>query len=133
MNIMKDTNFPDEINIDQLELEGFTRSIAEIEWLLLILVLFYYVSPGVEFTNPFGILIAAVVFATFVLAFHYVNFFTMPSRWKIAIETWVMILFISWVIWSSGNVDSPLLSLYMLVIIASALSLGKLITFLELA
>ena len=133
MIIMKDTDFSDDINIDQLELEGFTRSIAEIEWLLLILVLFYYVSPGVEFTNSFGILIAAVVFATFVLTFHYINFFTMPSRWKIAIETWVMILFISWVIWSSGNVDSPLLSLYMLVIIASALSLGKLITFLELA
>jgi len=95
MNMMKDTDFSDDINIDQIELEGFTRSIAEIEWLLLILVLFYYLSPGVEFTNPFGVFISIVVFATFVLAFHYFNFFTKPSRWKIAIETWVMILFIS--------------------------------------
>jgi len=133
MNMMKDTEFSDDINIDQIELEGFTRSITEIEWLLLILVLFYYVSPGVEFVNPFGAFISIVVFATFIIAFHYVNFFTIPSRWKIAIETWVMIFFISWVIWSSGKVDSPLLSLYMLVIIASALALGKLITFLELA
>jgi diguanylate cyclase (GGDEF)-like protein len=133
MDMRKETDNSDEIDIDQIELEGFTRSVAEIEWLLLILILLYYVSPGVEFANPFGVFISIVVFATFVLTFHYVNFFTIPSRWKIAIETWVMILFISWVIWSTGDVDSPLLSLYILVIIASALTLGKLITFLELA
>ncbi len=35
----------DELNVEQLELKGFARSIAEIEWLLLLLVLLYFMSP----------------------------------------------------------------------------------------
>ena len=124
---------PDELDIEQVELEGFTRSIAEIEWLLLILVLFYYMSHGPDFRYPFGVFISFAGFTAFIFAFHYLNFFTIPSQWKIAIETWVMILFVSWVIISSGNINSPLYSLYFLIIIASALSLGKLVTFLEFA
>lgn len=133
MNTDKDKLLPDDLSIEQIELEGFTRSIAEIEWLLLILVLFYYISHSAEFRYPFGIFISFAVFTAFVFSFHYLNFFTIPSHWKIAIETWVMILFVSWVIICSGRVNSPLYSLYFLIIIASALSLGKLITFLEFA
>lgn len=131
--MITDSELSDYIDIEKLELEGFTRSIAEIEWLLLILVLLYYLSPGVEFTYPFGVFVSFALFAAFVMAFHYINYFTIPSKWKIAIETWAMILFVSWVIISSGDVNNPLLSLYILIIIASALSLGKLITFLEFA
>lgn len=133
MNNNTEDPLPDDISIAQIELEGFTRSIAEIEWLLLILVLFYYISHGPEFRYPFGVFISFAAFTAFIFSFHYLNFFTIPSQWKIAIETWVMILFVSWVIICSGRVDSPLYSLYFLVIIASALSLGKLITFLEFA
>jgi diguanylate cyclase (GGDEF)-like protein len=122
----------DEVDIELLELEGFTRSIAEIEWLQLILVLLYYVSPGVDFRHPFGVFISIVCFAAFVISFHYINFFTIPSKWKIAIETWAMLFFVSWVIISSGEINSPLLSLYVLTIIACALTLGKLVTFLEI-
>lgn len=133
MNNNRVNGLPEDVDIEQIELEGFTRSIAEIEWLLLILVLFYYISHSAEFRYPFGVFISFAVFTVFIFAFHYVNFFTIPSQWKIAIETWVMILFVSWVIISSGNIDSPLYSLYFLIIIASALSLGKFITFLEFA
>ena len=133
MNKETEKKLPEDLSIEQIELEGFTRSIAEIEWLLLILVLFYYISHGSEFRYPFGIFISFAAFTAFVFSFHYLNFFTIPSQWKIAIETWVMILFVSWVIICSGRVDSPLYSLYFLIIIASALSLGKLVTFLEFA
>ena len=133
MNKDNEKILPEEQNVEQIELEGFTRSIAEIEWLLLILVLFYYISHGSEFRYPFGVFISFAAFTAFVFSFHYLNFFTIPTHWKIAIETWVMILFVSWVIICSGRVDSPLYSLYFLIIIASALSLGKLVTFLEFA
>lgn len=133
MNYNRTNGLPDEIDIEQIELEGFTRSIAEIEWLLLILVLLYYISHSSEFRYPFGVFISFAAFTAFIFAFHYINFFTIPSQWKIAIETWVMILFVSWVIISSGNINSPLYSLYFLIIICSALSLGKLVTFLEFA
>lgn len=124
-------NIPESISIEQLQLRGFSRSLAELEWLLLILVLFYFVVPGTDVDNRFGFVMAMVAFAVFVLSFRYVRFFTRETRSKLAVETWGMILFVSYVAWSTGGVHSPLLNLYLLVIITSALTLGKMITFLE--
>lgn len=131
-SVFKDNEISDIFNVEQLELKGFSRSVAEIEWLLLILILLYYVSPASYITNEQGMLASMVAFAVFVLGFHYLNFFTLPARWKLAIETWVMIIFLTWILWNTGKIESPLINLYLLVIIASALTLGKLITFLEI-
>jgi len=120
-------------NIEEMELQGFSRSIAELEWLLLILTMLYYVSPGAIINNQWSIVISMIMFAFFTLAFHYFNFFRKESKWKIAVETWAMLLFISWIIYYTGGVYSPLLNLYLLVIIASALTLGKTTTLLEFA
>lgn len=122
---------PEKINIEQMELQGFSRSIAELEWLLLILSLLYYVSPGAVIDDRWSLMVAMVLFALFTLGFHYFKFFRVETHWKIAAETWVMLLFISWVAIHTGGVYSPLLNLYLLVIIASALTLGKVITLLE--
>ena len=120
-------------DVEQVELKGFSRSIAEIEWLLLLLVILYYISPGAEIDNSLGMLISMEVFTAFVLGFHYINYDSPHHQWKLAVETWVMIAFITWAIWNTGNVDSPLFNLYLLVIISSAITLGKLVTFLEIA
>lgn len=131
---MTDSNQDSDIyKIEELELSGFSRSITEIEWLLLILVLLYFVLPGMAIENSMGVVLSMAAFAVFILGFHYINFFTLPARWKLAIETWVMILFLTWVLWNTGKAGSPLLNLYILVIVASALTLGKLVTLLELA
>lgn len=121
----------EKINVEQMELQGFSRSIAELEWLLLILSLLYYVSPGAFIENKWSLMVAMIMFAFFTLAFHYFNFFRIETRWKLATETWAMLLFISWIVINTGGVDSPMLNLYLLVIIASALTLGKIITLLE--
>jgi diguanylate cyclase (GGDEF)-like protein len=115
------------------ELRGFSRTVAEIEWLLLILVLLYQVvlTPDVETSS--ALLMALFFFAAFVLAFHYANFYRRETLWKIAIETWVMIVFITWVLAYTGGAASPLHDLYVLVVIVSALTLGKLATLLEMA
>jgi diguanylate cyclase (GGDEF)-like protein len=129
---MKITNIKGSVDIEQIELKSFSRSIAEIEWLLLILVVLYYVSPGAEVKSPFGMVASLVAYALFILSFRYLNFYTRQSRWKMAIENWVMIAFISWSLLQTGGVNSPLLNLYLLVIIASAITLGKIITLLEI-
>ena len=121
------------LDIEQVELKGFSRSIAEIEWLLLLLVILYYVAPGSEVINPHGLVLSTVLFALFVLAFHYINYNSVHSRWKLAIETWVMIAFITWVVWNTGSTGSPLINLYLLVIISSAITLGRVTTVLEIA
>jgi len=119
------------LSAKQVQLKGFSRTLAELEWLLLILVLLYYVSPGAHIDAGLGVVIAMSAFALFVIAFRYANFFTRESRWKLAIESWVMIVFISYVSYHTGGVNSPLLNLYLMVLITSALTLGKVTTLLE--
>jgi diguanylate cyclase (GGDEF)-like protein len=120
------------VDIEQIELKGFASSIAEIEWLLLLLVIMYYVSPNAVVLYKDSFVMSMVAFTAFVLTFHYVNAQGQQRRWKLALETWVMILFITWVVWNTGGVNSPLSNLYLLAIIISAITLGKIVTILEI-
>ena len=115
------------------ELRGFSRTVAEIEWLLLILVLLYQIVLTPDAESAAALMMAMFFFAAFVLAFHYANFHRKETPWKIAIETWVMIAFITWVLAYTGGVNSALNDLFILVVIVSALTLGKLATLLEMA
>ncbi len=119
-------------NIGQDELKGFSRTIAEIEWLLVILVLLQQVSQVDDSGTRGIVLLSLLLFGCFIMLFRYVNLYRTESRWKLAIETWVMIAFITWVVWNTGKLQSPLLNLYLLTIITSALALGKLVTLLEM-
>jgi diguanylate cyclase (GGDEF)-like protein len=116
------------LTIEQDELKGFSRTIAEIEWLLLGLVLIYLLSGGPQDEGRIAIHAALFFFAALVLGLHYVHFYKLENRSKLMFEVWVMIVFITWVVWFSGQINSPLLSLYLLPIIASALIFGKLPT-----
>jgi len=115
------------------ELRGFTRTVAEIEWLMLILVLLYQVVFPLDEEASAALAMAMFFFAAFVLSFHYANFYRTETHWKIAIETAMMIVFITWVLAYTGGSDSPLRDLYILVIIVAALTLGKIVTLAELA
>jgi hypothetical protein len=121
------------LSIAQQELRGISRTVAEIEWLLLILVLLYQVFEGPTADDRTAITMGLCFYAAFVLSFRYTNFYKAESRWKIAIETLVMVVFITWVLWFTGKLASPLVNTYLLVIITSALALGKLTTMLEMA
>jgi diguanylate cyclase (GGDEF)-like protein len=116
---------------EQDELKGFSRTIAEIEWLLLILVLIYLVAGAPPIMGQTAIHMALFFFGAFILGLHYVRFYKQETFAKLAVETWVMIVFVTWVVWFAGGVGSPLFNLYLLPIIASALILGKLMTAFE--
>jgi diguanylate cyclase (GGDEF)-like protein len=116
-----------------IELKGFNRTLAEIEWLLLVLILVYLVMPPEPIEAPLRIVAGGALFAAFVVGFRYVNLLTLPTRWKLTIETWAMILLTCVAVWHTGKIESPLLNLFLLVIIFSALTLGRLITMLEVA
>jgi diguanylate cyclase (GGDEF)-like protein len=121
------------LRFDETELRGFSRSVGELEWLLLVLVLLYYVAPGSFIEDPWKVMLGMGAFAFFVLGFRYLNFYRRDARWKIALETWVMIAFITWTLIQTGRTESPLLNLYILVLITAGLTLGKVMTLLELA
>lgn len=113
------------------ELKGFSRSMADLHWLLLILVLAYFFIPTAALTSPDAIIVAMVVYAAFVLVFRYMNIQGGNTRLKLAIETWAMVVFITVTLQHTGHIESPLINLYLLVIIASAITLGKAMTLLE--
>jgi len=115
------------------ELKGFSRTIAEIEWLLVILVLLYQIVQGNEDESTAAVYLGLTGYCVCVVVFRYVGLFRHESRWKLAIETWVMIVFITWVLFHSGSLESPLVNLYLLTIVISALTLGTLSTLLEVA
>ncbi|MDF1588071.1 MAG: GGDEF domain-containing protein [Gammaproteobacteria bacterium] len=117
------------INKDPVILDGFSRTLPQIEWLLLVLILFYLIT--VDASSPTTLLIASGVYAVFVPLFQYVNFFKEPKEWKIVLHTWGMIFYISYVIWKTGEINSPLFNLYLLPIIASAITLSRVVTLLE--
>ena len=115
------------------ELRGFSRTIAEIEWLTVILVLLYQVGLSPAPDEGSALAIGTFVFAGFVLSFRYLNFYRKESTWKLALETWAMVAFITWVVMHTGGLDSALLNLYLLVVITTALTLGKAATLLQMA
>jgi diguanylate cyclase (GGDEF)-like protein len=118
------------VSIEQEELRGISRTVAEIHWLLLILVLLYLVFGGERGDPEAEAAVAAGLFfyAALVMSFRYANFYKSETRWKIAIETLGMIAFITWVLWYTERLASPLTNLYLLPVITSALTLGKLAT-----
>lgn len=114
-----------------LELKGFARNIAEIEWLLAALALLYVLVIGPAPKSHDTLLGAIGFFALFIVIFRHLPFFRRETRLKLAIETWVMLAFITVLLMYTGRIHSPLLNLYLLPIILSALTLGKWTTVLQ--
>ena len=120
-------------SIEEVQLRGISRTVAEIHWLLLILVLLFIVFGEYDKDAEPAISAGAFFYAAFVMSFRYAFFFTQESRGKIALETWAMVAFITWTLAFTGGLSSPLLNTYLLPIITSALTLGKLATLFEVA
>ena len=117
-------------SIAQIELRGFSRTLAELEWLLLVLVLLYFVLPTTFILDRWSMLLAMAVYAVFVISFRYSKLFTHETQWKLAVEAWAITIFITWCVYQTGGIESPLMNLYLLVLIFSALTLGKIVTLL---
>jgi len=122
---------PRDPDPDTTELRDFSRTVAEIEWLLVILVLLFHVFQDTGEDNTVAIYAGLIVYSALIIGFHYLNFAVKPGRWSLVVETWIMIVFITWVLYYTGRLDSPLLNLYLLPIVTSALALGQLVTLLQ--
>jgi hypothetical protein len=112
---------PIGLPVEDDEMKGFSRTIAEIEWLLLILVLVYLVAGSPPYSGSVAIQTALFFFGAFILGLHYVHFYKQETLVKLAAESWIMVGFVTWVVWFSGRLHSPLLYFYLLPVVASAL------------
>jgi diguanylate cyclase (GGDEF)-like protein len=119
------------LNSDPTVLSGFSRTLPEIEWLLLVLILFYQLVGDIEPASKPTFFLASVIYSVLIITFQYTEFLKENTEWKMAIQTWIMIFYIGYVIWFLGEINTPLYNLYLLPIVASALTLGKLTAWLE--
>ena len=105
-----------------------TRSI-EVLCLVLAAMVLLWSHALAQATWPVVGLLAA--FAAAIVAFRMRLFLAGQTRTRLLIESWSMVLFITGALWFSGKVQSPLLNLYLLPVILSAFTLGRLVTLLQ--
>jgi diguanylate cyclase (GGDEF)-like protein len=117
--------FERSLEIEQAQLRGFARSVAEVEWLLLILVVLYLFIGNPDLARSPTVLAVLLGFAAFVLLFRYARPFGGRVVLKLAIEILAMLAFLTAVLVFAGGVQSPLADLYLLPIVTAALALGK--------
>src|SRR5688500_3735032 len=113
------------LEIEQAQLRGFARTMAEVEWLLLILVVLYLFIANPALARSIPVLVVLFGFAAFVLVFRYGRPFAKHTHFKLAFEVLVMLAFLTAVLVASGGVQSPLVNLFLLPIVTAALALGK--------
>ena len=113
------------LDIEQAQLRGFARSVSEVEWLLLVLVVLYLFFGDRSLADSAVVLGVLVAFAAFVVVFRYMRPFARQIRLKLTIEILGMVAFLTAVLAVSAGVRSPLANLYLLPIVTAALALGK--------
>ena len=102
-----------------------TRSIEVLCLALAALVLVWSRALTAQLWPVLGLLSA---FAIAIVVFRARRFFPRRTRTKLQIESWSMVIFITGVLWFTGKSSSPLLNLYLLPIILSALTLGRFVS-----
>ncbi len=112
------------LDIEQAQLRGFARSVSEVEWLLLILVMLYLFATRPELARDVAVLGILIGFAALVLVFRYARPLAGRPRTKLAVEIVLMLAFVTGVL-AVGGEASALVNLYLLPIITAALALGK--------
>jgi len=109
------------------------RSTRSIEILCLALAALVLVWSKTLVTQPWPVSGLLGAFALAIVAFRARRFFPQQTRLKLQIESWSMVIFITAVLWFSGKNASPLLNLYLLPIILSAFTLGRVVTLAQVA
>jgi diguanylate cyclase (GGDEF)-like protein len=107
------------------------RSTQSIEILCLALAALVLVWSGALAAQPWSAGVSLAAFTAAILVFRARRFFPGRTRTRLLIESWSMVVFISAVLWFTGKSGSPLFNLYLLPIILSALTLGRLVTLLQ--
>jgi diguanylate cyclase (GGDEF)-like protein len=107
------------------------RSTRSIEILCLALAALVLVWSRALATQLWPVLALVGAFTAAIVVFRARRFFPGRTRTRLLIESWSMVAFITGVLWYTGKSGSPLLNLYLLPIILSALTLGRFVTLLQ--
>lgn len=120
-----------DAEIRQHELQRFVKSVAVVDALLLAVVGLYFALDTESQRHSMAILTAMGAFALLAALLRVRKVFPRLTRLKLAVETWLMVSFITAILYFSGRDQSPLANLYLLPVIVCALTLGRIVTLLH--
>ncbi|MEJ2602736.1 MAG: GGDEF domain-containing protein [Gammaproteobacteria bacterium] len=112
-------------DLEWAELRGFARSVVEVEWLLVALALVYAWFADFAAGGPVLYIAFVAAFAASILLLRYTPMARRLPRVLIGLELGLMTLFVTAVSWQTGGIDSPLINLYLLPLVTSALVFGR--------
>ncbi len=117
------------------EIEGIERTLHHSSWLLLALILVYVLFNSRALTTSALNMVwgGALAYTTALLALRSWPESPAPSRWPMLVRCWLMIAFITGVLWALRVDTGALVTLYHLVVIASAVSLNRRLTLVNLS
>ncbi|OFZ86440.1 MAG: hypothetical protein A2W21_05720 [Betaproteobacteria bacterium RBG_16_66_20] len=110
--------------IEQRNLREISRLVWGIDWLLLGLGLLSLGFEGMSAVDRTAISAGLCFYAAFVIGIRFPGWRKVESRRVIGLEVWMMIPFVTWSIWFTDRLASPLVNAYLLVVVSSALALG---------
>jgi len=112
------------------DLPASHEAMAELSWLLVIAALGFllFAQHEIEPGTVTAILGGVLVYALVVLLLQVLKPVRSTSQWFATARTWAMIALITWILWIAGEGRGALANLYLLAIVASALTLGAGIT-----
>ena len=111
-------------DVRRMELRGFSRTVAEVEWLLVLLVfVFWLFDDQIAYRGAY--IGATAVYVVAVLALRFAPYFAQREDSGLLLEAILMTVFIALLSGLSGHLSSPLLNLFLLPIIVAAITLGR--------
>jgi diguanylate cyclase (GGDEF)-like protein len=110
------------------EHDSFLRSVALVDWLVLLLVVLYMLVSREPVPNPALTTGAIVGFALFLLGFRWSRFPVRSPVRRIVLDVFVTVVFLTAVVSQAGGADSPLVNLYLLPLVLSAVTLRTRVT-----
>ena len=109
---------------ERAQLRGFARSIAEVEWLLLVVILVYLFVAQPALANPLIVIGALGVFVLAALILRYTPRLRSKAQLKITLEILAMVGVLTVVLSQVGGETSALVNFFLLPVIAAAMALG---------
>ncbi len=106
------------------EFHNLVSSVMQVEYLILCLMLLYISVPGTNVDNKYFVVLAGMFYTVLLIVFHFV-FHNKMNTLELSIKAIITVVFISFMVWHTGKMNSPLLILYLFGIISSAMVLGK--------
>ena len=98
------------------------RLLFTLELLLIAVVVLSMTFPGVDNPDRSAILAGALFYSAFVLAARQLRRLGVGSLWTFGVQTLAMVPFVTWSMWFTDKLESPLRTGFLLAIVASALT-----------